>query len=187
MAGLGRSRPRQFIPAPGGENAQEAVSIYHGTYGELPMPATAYVQSSTPLRSLDDTPSVLEDRYNASVVDRGNDKQGMISVGGRQNYQTTTPQVYDAPDSSKFQDWLMGPHVNYSLNNKWYIVYPAATVMNGGKHNLAWSERVPQLPTRITGGPGAASMRQAPRFKAVQVVPRYSTMPKTFDTTPTQT
>lgn len=181
MAGIGRSRPR-MIPDPGGQTAQEAVSIYQDRYGEMPVPATAYATASTALKSLEVVPSYVTSSANASVVNRANMRQGMVSTGGRQGYFTPTPQVYDSPDSSKFQPYLMGPQVNYVLNNKWYIAYPAATVMNGGKHNLAWSERVPQLPTRYSGGPGPATMRQAPRFKAVQVVPRYSTMPPTYPT-----
>lgn len=172
---------RSPIPGPGGENAQQAVSVYHDFYGELPVPATAYATSVTSLRSLEDIPSVLVDEHNASIVNRRNRRNGMLSTGGRQSYQEGT-FMPTAVRSSQFQDWLMGPQVDYVLNDCWYIAYPAATVMLGGMHNMAWSQRVPQLPTRTSGGPGAATMRQAPRFKAVQTVPRYSTMPPTFPT-----
>lgn len=183
MAGIGKSGVRyKTIPSPGGMNAQEAVSVYDTYYGHLPIPATAYAMSDTPLRSVDVQPSVRTVASNASVVMRANRRDGMLATGGRQMYEETTPQVLKPVDSSKFQDWLMGPQVNYSQNDKWYIAYPAATVMNGGQHNLGLSERVPQLPTRTSGGPGPGSMRQAPRFKAVQVVPRYSTMPPTYPT-----
>jgi len=173
------------IPEPQGMNAEQASSVYQDFYGELPVPATAYATTVTALQSIDTPPSILTTAGNASVVQRANMRQGMIATGGRQSYQEPTPQIYDPVDSSKFQDWLIGPQVNYYQNNCWYIAYPAASVMLGGMHNLAYSERVPQLPTRTSGGPGPASMRQAPRFKAVQTVPRYSTMPPMYPTSST--
>lgn len=181
MSGLSRTSYKR-IPEPGGANAQEQASVYNAAYGKLPIPATMYAMTDTPLRSVDIQPSVRTAMSNASVVQRNNRRNGMVATGGRQVYETTVPQMYVSPYSSKFQDWLMGPQVNYYQNDCWYIAYPAATVMFGGMHNLALSERVPQLPTRTTGGPGPASMRQSPRFKAVQTVPRYSTMPPTFPT-----
>lgn len=170
------------IPSPGGENAQQASSVYHDFYGELPMPATAYATSKTSLHSLEVVPSVLSDVHSSAIVHRANDRQGMRSTGGRQSYETGTPQLNNPVPSSKFQDWLMGPQVNYSQNDNWYIAFPAATISLGTNRNLAWSERVPQVPTRTSGGPGPGSMRQAPRFKAVQTVPRYSTMPPKYPT-----
>jgi hypothetical protein len=186
LAGLLRKpRTSQQVIGPDPGSADRAASVYKDVYGELPIPATQFATSVVALKS-DYTPSVRTVASDSSVVERANDKDGMRSTGGMQQYTTTTPQVYDPPDSSKFQPILIGPHVNYSQNDKWYIAYPAATVMNGGKHNLAWSEKVPQLPTRTTGGPGPASMRPAPRFKAVQTVPRYSTMPPTYPTASSQ-
>jgi len=176
----------QSVPQPGGENAQQASSVYHDFYGEMPMPATAYATSTTALQSLDVTPSILTTAANASVVQRANHRQGLIATGGRQSREETLPETGKTVRSSDFQDWLIGPQVQYDINTGWYIAYPAATVMLGGMHNLALSERVPQLPTRTSGGPGAATMRQAPRFKAVQQVPRYSTMPPQYPTSTTQ-
>jgi hypothetical protein len=182
MAGL--SRRYQRVPEAQGATAEDQSSVYDTFYGSLPVPATAYAMSETPLRSVDIQPSVRTVASNASVVNRNNRRNGMIATGGRQMYdkQTMAPTIVR---SSQFQDWLIGPQVDYYQNNCWYIAYPAATVMNGGKHNLALSQRIPQLPTRVTGGPGPGSMRQAPRFKAVQTVPRYSTMPPTFPTAST--
>lgn len=176
----------QRIPSPGSETSAEASTVYSGFYGELPVPATAYGTTVTALQSIDTPPSVRTVAANASVVMRADVRDGIRSTAGLQMYSTTTPQVMDPPDSSKFQSWLIGPHVNYIQNDKWYIAYPAATVMFGGMHNLAYSERVPQLPTRISGGPGPGTMRQAPRFKSVQTVPRYSTMPPHYPTESTK-
>lgn len=181
MAGLSRTSYKR-IPAPGGANAQEQSSVYNTFYGQMPIPATAFAMSDTPLRSVDIQPSVRTTMSNASVVMRADRRNGILSTGGFAQRKEPTPQVLLPVDSSKFQEWLIGPQVDYTTNVDWYIAYPAATVMLGGQHNMAWSERTPQLPTRTTGGPGPASMRQAPRFKAVQTVPRYSTMPPIYPT-----
>lgn len=184
MASLVRSRPQyQRIPNPQGADASIQSSVYQGFYGEMPVPATSYVTSTTALKSLEVVPSLPTARSNASVVDRHDKMTGYTATGGRQNYETTVPPMYDSPYSSKFQSWLMGPHVNYILNGFLYRAgYPAATVMNGGRHNLALSTRVDQLVTRTTGGPGPARMNSQPRFNAVQNIPRYSTMPKAYPT-----
>lgn len=179
---LGKLRPNVTA-----ENPEEAVGVYEGFYGEMPVPATAYATSVARLQSLDTQPSVRTVASNASVVDRHNRLNGIKSTGGRQSYVTRRPQWNKPVLSSVFQSFLIGPQVNYTINTKWYIAYPAASVMLGGMHNMAWSEKTPQLPTRTTGGPGPAAMMAAPRFKSVQTVPRYSTMPTMYNTAPTQT
>lgn len=180
IVALGRLRPNVTA-----ENPEESAAVYEGFYGEMPMPATAYANSASRLESLDVTPSVRTVASNASVVDRHNDLSGMVFTGGKQSRVARRPQWQQPVYSSAFQRHLIGPIVNYVLNDRWYIAYPAATVMQGGMHNLAWSEKVPQLPTRTTGGPGAGAMQAAPRFKSVQTVPRYSTMPTMYNTAPT--
>ena len=179
---LGRLRPNVTA-----ENPEESVGVYEGFYGELPMPATAYANTTSRLQSLDVTPSVRTVASNASVVDRHNDLSGMVFTGGRQSRTARRPQWQQPVYSSAFQRHLIGPQVNFIQNNDWYIAYPAATVMLGGQHNMAWSEKTPQLPTRTSGGPGPAAMMAAPRFKSVQTVPRYSTMPTMYNTAPTST
>lgn len=180
---LGRGFQR--IPEPQGASAQDQVSVYSGFYGEMPIPATAFVTSSTALRSLDTQPSVRTSLSNASVVDRRNRMNGYTPTAGRQSYETDTPQYNNPVFSSEFQDWLIGPQVNWVLNRCLYRAgYPAATISYGTMRNLGLSERTPQLPTRISGGPGPTStiMRPAPRFGSVQQVPRYSTMPSMYGT-----
>jgi hypothetical protein len=174
----------QGIPGPGGENAQQASAYLEPFYGEMPMPATAYATSVSRLQSLDTQPAVRTRASNASVVDRKDRTNGMAFTGGRQSRKDPTPQSLAPVYSSEFQSWLIGPQVNFVQNDDWYIAYPAASVMLGGLHNMAWSEKVPQLPTRTTGGPGPAAMRPAPRFRSVQTVPRYSTMPTMYNTQP---
>lgn len=161
---------------------EEASSVYDVAYGQMPIPATAFATSSSALRSSDVQPSVKTVASNASVVNRRNRRNGIVSIGGYHAETETTPQMLKPVESSTFQPYLIGPQVDWTLNRGWYIVYPAATVMLGGQRNLALSTRVDQLPTRTTGGPGAAAMTPAPRFKSVQTVPRYSTMPSTYPT-----
>jgi hypothetical protein len=108
---------------------------------------------------------------------------GYIPTAGRKTREDETPQYNKPVLSSEFQKWLIGPQVNWVLNRCLYHAgYPAATISFGTMRNLALSERTPQIPTRTTGGPGPAQMRPAPRFKSVQQVPRYSTMPSMYPT-----
>lgn len=176
------STPFRRIPQPGGESAQEASSYLGGFYGEMPVPATAYVTSVSRMQSLETAPSVRTVASNASVVDRRDRRNGLDYTAGRQSRRDPTPQMPNPVFSSDWQPWLIGPQVNYILNEDWYIAYPAATISLGTMRNLAWSEKVPQLPTRTTGGPGPAAMGPAPRFRSVQTVPRYSTMPTMYNT-----
>jgi|SRR5215472_6211172 len=187
MAGLMRNRVRQPIPEPGGMNAEEASTIYMwgaAPYPQMPMPATQFATASTPLLSVDVVPSVGSVTA-APVVDRANDTQGYIATAGRIQYMTGIPQMNDPVYSSKFQPSLVGPHVNYILNAFLYRAgFPAA--LAAGRRSPYLSTRVDQLVTRTSGGPGPATMRQAPRFKSVQTVPRYSTMPSMYNTQSTQ-
>lgn len=184
MAGLTRTRVTSYkpIPEPDGETAQEASTVYQERYGELEMPATHYALSDTPLKSLDVVPSTPTRESNASVVSRALRTVGLRFLGGVQHRNAPVPQQYLSPYSSKFNQILTGPHLSVQWNDKWYIAYPAASVMNGGLHNLGLSERVSQIVTRSTGGPGPAQMGSAPKFTRVQNVPRYSTMPQQYPT-----
>lgn len=188
MSGIGRTKtaPYQRIPEPGAETAQESSSVYQERYGSLEMPATMYAMADTPLRSVDDVPSVATRASNASIVNRFSRMVGLRFLGGVRQRETEVPPMYQSPYSSKFNPVLVGPHLFNQWNDAWYIAYPAATVMNGGKHNLGLSERVPQLVTRSSGGPGPATMGPSPRFSKVQKVPRYSTLPQQYPTTSTK-
>jgi len=172
----------QRIPEPDSETAQEAATVYQQRYGELETPATHYVTSDAPLKSVDVVPSVQTRESNASVVQRALRTVGLHFLGGIQHREAPVPQMYDSPYSSKFNQILIGPHLSAQFNDAWYIAYPAASVMNGGLHNLGLSERVPQIVTRASGGPGPATMLPAPKFTRVQNVPRYSTMPQQYPT-----
>jgi hypothetical protein len=171
------------IPRPGGATPEEQSSVYSGFYGELPMPATQFATSVAALRSTEIQPSVRSSFSNASLVDRHNRRNGILSTAGRKLHKNPTPEYNKPVFSSEFQKSLIGPQVNYTINACWYAAgFPAATISFGTDRNLALSERVPQLPTRTTGGPGPAAMTPAPRFKSVQTVPRYSTMPSFYNT-----
>lgn len=177
---LGRLRPNVTADSPEG-----AAQVYEGFYGNMPVPATAYAASVSRLQSLDVQPSIRTVASNASVVDRHDRRNGLDYTGGRESRPGRPPQWNNPVYSSVFQRHLIGPIVNYVINRDWYIAYPAATVMLGGQHNMAWSEKTPQLPTRTSGGPGPAAMGPSPRFKSVQTVPRYSTMPTMYNTSST--
>jgi hypothetical protein len=184
MAGLVKNRTNQYkeAPAPGGMNAGQASSVYQGFYGELPMPATSFVTSTTAVKSVDIVPSVGA-TTDAAIVDRSNRMNGYLATGGFSERDTGIPQMYNSPYSSKFQPLTVGWIVNYVINACLYRAgYPAATVMNGGRRNMALSTRVDQLVTRSSGGPGPAQMTSAPKFKRVQTVPRFSTMPQAYPT-----
>lgn len=173
----------QRIPSPGGATPEQQSSVYMGVYGEMPMPATAFATSVSKLQSLEVEPSVKTSFANASLVDRRDRLNGYIPTAGRQSSQDQTPQYNKPVYSSEYQEWLIGPQVNFTLNLCLYRAgYPAATISYGTMRNLALSERTPQLPTRTTGGPGPASMTPSPRFRSVQQVPRYSTMPSMYNT-----
>ena len=171
------------IPAVEGATPEQQSTVYNYFYGEMPIPATAFVSSTSSLHSHDIQPSVKTTFANASLVDRRNRMNGYIPTAGRQSYEDWTPQYNKPVYSSEFQKWLIGPQVNWILNRCLYRAgYPAATISYGTMRNLAFSERTPQIPTRTSGGPGPAQMTPAPKFRSVQQVPRYSTMPSMYPT-----
>ena len=186
MPGVIQNRPAALPSGPGLPTAQQQASQLDQFYGEMPVPATQFATSVTALQSLEVTPSVRTVASNASVVQRRLRRNGLQYIAGRHSRKNDLPQMNNPVRSSRFEKWLIGPQVNYVLNDDWYIAYPAATVMFGGDHNIALSTKVDQLPTRTSGGPGPATMRPAPWFRKVQAVPRYSTMPNFYNTQTTQ-
>lgn len=174
----------QRIPSgPGSATPEQQSSVFNPFYGQMPMPATAFVTSTSRLQALDIEPSVRTSFANASLVDRRNRMNGYIPTAGRQSYETDTPEYNKPVYSSEYQDWLIGPQVNFIINRCLYRAgYPAATISFGTMRNLGLSEKTPQIPTRTSGGPGPATMQPAPRFRGVQQVPRYSTMPAMYPT-----
>src|SRR5215469_5949067 len=136
---VNRLRPNVTVP---GTTPEEASAVYNGFYGEMPIPATAYAQSISRLESVDAQPSVRTVASNASVVDRRNRRNGLGYTAGKTPRPGRPPQYNSPVYGSLYQKHLIGPQVNFVLNKEWYIAYPAATVMLGGMHNLAWSTRV---------------------------------------------
>lgn len=188
MAGLVRNRTISYqrIPGPEGMTGEEASTVYlegAGAYPEMPMPATHFVTSTAALTSLDVVPSVNV-LTNPGIVDRSDKMVGYHATAGQQDF-VPGPTPAPAPVwSSRFQPHYIGFIVNYVLNAFLYRAgYPAASVMNGGLHNLAYSTRVDQLVTRSSGGPGPAQMTTSQRrFGRVQQVPRYPTAPQQYPT-----
>lgn len=148
-------------------------------------PATSYANVRSPLFTVTAKNSEYSDARNAPIVNRKPRKDGIVNdyvYGGSPQEVRALPTP---PKSSAFQQTLVRLWP-WSINLKWYIAYPAATVMNGGARNLGLSERTPQIQTRTSGGPGAFLMGARPSFTRVQSVPRYSTAPATYDTKATK-
>jgi hypothetical protein len=171
------------VPGVQGASPEDQSSVYDTNYGNMPVPATQFAGNVAALHSLDKQPSVLTTAANASVVMRADRRNGIAYTGGYQSRRDVGPQINNPVRSSGFQQWLIGPQVDFILNNCLYRAgYPAATISYGTNRNLAWSTRVAQIPTMATGGPGPGAMLPAPRFQSVQTVPRYSTMPTMYNT-----
>lgn len=188
MAGIGNSatNPVQDWRQPGvqGINAEtlsrKTAPPYHAT---LEPPATSYVDTDTPLKS--QQPALASrPTQNASLVDSRFHREGLVYSYSHGSRPSGIPQQAQAPQTSKYQPTNTNLF-DYVTNLGWYICYPAASVMLGGLHNLGLSERVPQLVTRNTGGPGTDRTRMLgkPQYTKVQNVPRYSTLPQNYNTT----
>lgn len=145
-------------------------------------PSTHYAGVVSPLTSNAARDFTYSDPRNAPIVNRVERKDGIENHYVYGGESQPVPQRYDSPYSSKFQQTLIRLWP-WSINRKWYIAYPAASVMNGGLRNQGLSERTPQLQTRTVGGPGTAQMLPRPAFRRVQNVPRYSTAPQMYQTT----
>lgn len=182
MAGLLRARPPVRLQQEAG-HADGNVQ-YPGDAAVLspnpPAPTVKNLPASALHSESARTPSYSDPR-NAPIVDRRprmNGIQANYVYGGESQEVRPLPE---APVSSMFQQTLVRLWP-WMINHDWYIAYPAATVMNGGKHNLGLSERTPQLDTRITGGPGPQRMLARPQYRKVQDVQRYDTAPATYKT-----
>lgn len=143
-------------------------------------PSTSYAETRSALKSVDAVPASYLGAQTGIVrrAFRLNGIDDHYVRGG----ETMRPGVLQwVPESSKAQQVLvrMWP---WSINRKWYIAYPAASVMLGGMHNLGLAEKSPQLATRTTGGPGPGRMGVRPRYVKVQNVPAFNTAPKTYGT-----
>ena len=150
-------------------------------------PATSYAGVQTPLLSrLAVAPDVKW--TGAPIVSHKWIRQGlryMRSWGGLNMGEFERPPI-SGPESgnvnsSQFQTTLVQLH-DWQTNDRWYICYPAASVMFGSQHNLGLSFRTPQLETQVTGGSWPARMTPRNRYKKVQQVPQYNTAPRAYNT-----
>lgn len=172
MAGLLRNRqPERLEQVATGSDGRIAYA------SPVNPPATSYAGTSSPLHSVSAKEYQYADPRNAAIVNRHFRKDGIEShynYGGRPE---EVRFIADPPRSSRFQQTLVRLWP-WSINTKWYIAYPAATVMNGGARNQGLSERTPQITTRTSGGPGAFLMGVRPQFTKVLQVPRAPTAPQ---------
>jgi hypothetical protein len=101
----------------------------------------------------------------------------MLQFKGPPNSGPDSGQV----NSTQFQPTLVQLH-DWQTNDRWYICYPAASVMFGSLHNLGLSFRTPQLQTQTTGGSWPARMTPRNRYTKVQKVSQYNTTPQAYNT-----
>lgn len=159
--------------------------VYHASMNP---PATSYVGVRSGLTSNQQMPA--DTRWTgAPIVSHRWIRRGlryMWSWGGSDMGQFKGPPI-SGPDSgqvnsSQFQQTLVQLH-DWQTNDRWYICYPAASVMFGSQHNLGLSFRTPQLATQTTGGSWPARMNARNRYTKVQRVPQYNTTPSAYRTT----
>lgn len=181
MAGLlGRSR-LATVPMSSEQKAEVATSP---TWARPNLPAANDMAAAvSPLHSPLPTGLQRNDLSNSAMVQRAFPRDGIRYSYSYGLLPDAIPQQYKEVESSKFQPnrvTLLG----WITNSAWYICYPAATVMNGGAHNLGISFRSPQISTRVSGGPGTPGMVQTrrPRYTKTQQVPRYPTNPLQYRT-----
>lgn len=169
---------------PYAERAAKAEDVYNASMNP---PATSYAGVSSRLSSSLRVPA---DKAwtGAPFVSHRWIRSGlryMLSWGGINMGQYTGPPR-SGPDSgtvnsTEFQTTLVQLH-DWQTNDRWYICYPAASVMFGSQHNLGLSFRTPQLQTQTTGASWPARMGPRNRYTRVQRVPRYNATPKSYDT-----
>lgn len=181
MAGLlARSRVTT-VPMSSEKLAEEKTAP---TWARPNLPASNDMAAAvSPLHTPLPTGAQRNDLSNSALVQRAFPRDGILYSYSYGLLPDVPPQEYEPVQSSKFQpnrvtlsDWI--------INVGWYICYPAATVMLGGKHNLGLTERTPQLDTRTSGGPGTPGMvsNRRPRYTKTQQVPRYPTNPLKYRT-----
>lgn len=152
----------------------------------IPLPATAYVRSNAPLSNPYRPESGATIRSRSAVTSRKDLMWGILNqdIHGGVNQAEGMPMIRTGGvRSTSYQPTLIGQIKFWTNNLYWYICYPAASVMQGGMHNLALSERTDQLKTIPTAGPGSAAMQSKPQWTKVQHIPRYSAVPATYNTT----
>jgi hypothetical protein len=184
LMGQSRAARPSGTADPYAQRLAKAEDIYNAS---LNPPATSYAGVRTPLMSANVVPADTK-WTGAPIVSHKWIRRGlryMWSWGGIDMGQYQGPPK-SGPDSGNvnstmFQPTLVQLH-DWQTNDRWYICYPAATVMFGSEHNLGLSFRTPQLQTQITGGSWPARMTPRNRYTKVQKVPQYNTAPKYYNT-----
>lgn len=169
------------IAAPAGRNT----SANPGQNADpVPPATTTYTSTVSALRSPYRPEDGASNRRRSAVVDRTPRRNGLLynyAHGPEASPRGLPMRATGQAESTVFQP-IINRLFGWIINTEWYICYPAATVMNGGQHNLGWSERTPQLPTKVTGGATNSRMTQRPQYKGVQNIPRASRLPMVYNT-----
>jgi len=169
--------------------AQRALTPYRLSYtnktgmveyeGDLAPPETSYAraQDFTAFGSVQ-SPDSSTAFTRAPIVARRLRQNGLeyvYSMGGE-----TRPVRLPYPGASSGNVWssIFQTRLNqlrtWTVNHGWYSA--------GYPRNLGWTFRTPQIKFNPTNGPTKAAMGPTPVFNRVQLVPRYSTVPRTYPT-----
>lgn len=144
--------------------------------GDVPKPVTTYAAARSIATATRLSVPASTNRVGSSVVsrrDRRNGNRFFYAHGGVMMPLAGPKPPNNGVWSSAYQRILV--HLfDWSTNDRWYE--------GGYPRNLGYTFRGLQPVTNATGGPTAAAMQQAPVFKRVQQVPRYSTVPKVYAT-----
>lgn len=183
---LGQNVRRPVSTAdPYAQRAAKAEDVYNAS---LNPPATSYAGVKSGLTTRLRVPADTKWTW-APIVSHKWRRKGLrymwawggIDMGRFKSRPTSGPDSGQV-NSTLFQTTLVQLH-DWQTNDKWYICYPAASVMFGSQHNTGLSFRTPQLQTQITGGSWPARMTPRNRYTKVQNVPRYNATPGHYKTT----
>lgn len=155
------------------------------TADAVPPPATSYATSKSAMRSPYRPMQGEQAKSRSAVVSHVPRRNGWENnyVYGDAHIPLGLPFVATGQARSTIFQPIMRMLADWMINGSWYeFGYPAATVMNGGAHNLGWSMRVDQLQTSVNGGPTPKRMGSKPAFTRVQNIPRYSSTPAMYPT-----
>jgi hypothetical protein len=145
--------------------------------GDLIPPVTSYASSTSQTLGQDRLsvpPST--NKTNSAVVQRRPRRNGLMYFYSHGGLSMPIPGMPTPGNggvmSSAFQRVLVQLH-DWVINRAWYAA--------GYPRNLGYTFRVNQIATKTTGG-AVGAMQPRPRFAKVQVIPRATAQPQTYNT-----
>lgn len=190
---FGRSRRETKNRDAYAERANASLSVYNA---EPAIPATMYAAAPSHLRSNYGMPSVSAYWMGAFVNRRpvmdGIEQTWIYGATDTRQVAPSTPSTKGGLNGRVNSTDFQGTTVQlrgYGTNRLWYIAWSgtgSGIFKNGNPTRETYpSERVDQLDTRTSGGPGSVGMvmQPKPRFTRVQRIQKYNTTPKYYATT----